>query len=95
MFTIKRVNTAAAGDDPDANVDACYRTPLLDPETVLVMLLQECLQLLKAMLTPNPGERITLDGIMQHPWCVIWKKVSAPALAASLLQSLFLSVCWR
>lgn len=32
-------------------------------------MLQECLELLKAMLTPNPAERITLDGIMQHPWC--------------------------
>ena len=30
---------------------------------------QECLELLRAMLTPNPAERITLDGIMQHPWC--------------------------
>lgn len=23
------------------------------------------------MLTPNPAERITLNGIMQHPWCVL------------------------
>jgi serine/threonine-protein kinase SRK2 len=30
----------------------------------------ECLELLRAMLTPNPAERITLDGIMQHPWFV-------------------------
>jgi serine/threonine-protein kinase SRK2 len=29
-----------------------------------------CLDLLQAMLTPNPAERITLPAIMQHPWFV-------------------------
>ena len=43
----------------------------LKTETTLTEMLQECLELLKAMLTPNPAERITLDGIMQHPWCAL------------------------
>ncbi len=30
---------------------------------------EDCRHLLKRMLTPDPGKRVTIPEIMQHPWC--------------------------
>lgn len=33
-----------------------------------VIISMECMDLLRRLLKPDPAQRITLEGILQHPW---------------------------
>ena len=42
--------------------------PSSTPLSCLLQLTPKCLELLNAMLMPDPAKRITLEGIMKHEW---------------------------
>lgn len=48
---------------------------------------EECTDLVRQMLLPNPRQRITLDGIMKHPWFRINLPPEASAMNANYLAA--------